>query len=561
MSFQKIKERTSEPKKCDINKSTLLFYLLVSIIYYFPILFRSTLPHFPPQDTYFHLNRILSLDSVFVSPISFSAFGHHGTMVNMCYPWLTIYPAWLIFRITHRLLISYKTYQIFLTFLTLCSAHYVMQSIAKCRSTSQIFSMIYTFSLYRFANVFRRQALGEIIAMVFLPIIILGLYNIIISENKRWFTLAIGMTGLMYTHFLSAFLSFFVIIIVFLINLPFMNSIFIRLKALIKSGVIAFLLSLASVISLITSAPDLFFPKGNTETLTASAFPISQRIIMSLTNQPVSYSLGLTILLAIPTTVFLIIYSLIKNKMIQNKNKFVFAGSIFITGLLTTLISTSVFPWRIVTGNPFLAIQFAWRLNALSTVMISFSLCFFFKKCAYCKPLSHHIMLPILCIGLLTIHYHCLYNLRIVEHNSITEEAIVTGNHYHIDYTPVKAVGSIGWDWSNYYLNINGSQIAAETILRKSYYIVYFENPFPGESVMEVPVFWFPHLTVTIDGKPLRASCSDNGLVLLTIPSGYHTVNLHYSYSISVRCSQFISLLTVIILFGQYYRKKITGYS
>ena len=492
----------------------------------------------------------MSLDSVLISPVSFSAFGHHGTMVTMCYPRLTLYPVWILFKVTHHLLIAYKIYQILLTFLTLCSAHYSMHSITRCQKSSLCFSMIYTFSLYRFANVFCRQALGEIIAMVFLPIIILGLYNIIAGDySKKWPALAIGITGLMFTHFLSVLLAFISLVFVFLINLPLADNKLTRFTALIKAGFVTLLLSFASIISLITSAPGLFFLSGNIDTLVASALSMSQRNMMSLTNQPVSYCLGLSILAAIPITFYLMIHAWFKNRSLLRQNDSFFAVSIFCTGILTALISTNVFPWYSLNDSLLMVILFAWRLNAISTVMISFSLGFFLKDISVSKQgVSLRLLLPVLSIILLSMHFICLHNLENTGNRPITEDSIITGDHYHIDYTPFKATASIGWDWSNNYLKINGYPVEAETTVRESYYTVSFDNPYDGEAVMEVPVFWYPHLTATIDGESVESSCSDNGLVMLNVPAGNHTLTLHYSYSALVRCSQAISVLAAVLL-------------
>lgn len=69
-------------------------------------------------------------------------------------------------------------------------------------------SMLYTLSLYRLLNVYTRAAVGEYCAMMFLPMIFLGLYQIFnLKETKGWWKSAIlpalGLTGIIQSHILT----------------------------------------------------------------------------------------------------------------------------------------------------------------------------------------------------------------------------------------------------------------------------------------------------------------------------------------------------------------------
>ena len=44
------------------------------------------------DDTTFHVGRLVGLSNVFASPVNFNSFGKNGLMVNIFYPWLTMYP-------------------------------------------------------------------------------------------------------------------------------------------------------------------------------------------------------------------------------------------------------------------------------------------------------------------------------------------------------------------------------------------------------------------------------------------------------------------------------------
>ena len=63
---------------------------------------------------------------------------------------------------------------------------------------------MYTLMPYRFTNIFSRGDLGETLALVFWPLVIAGLYHVILGERKYWYYLVIGFSGVLQSHILSA---------------------------------------------------------------------------------------------------------------------------------------------------------------------------------------------------------------------------------------------------------------------------------------------------------------------------------------------------------------------
>ena len=64
-------------------------------------------------------------------------------------------------------------------------------------------SILYTLSIYRISDVFTRCAVGEMMAMAFLPMFMLGLYEVILGDKNRWMTLALSAAGIFLCHMLS----------------------------------------------------------------------------------------------------------------------------------------------------------------------------------------------------------------------------------------------------------------------------------------------------------------------------------------------------------------------
>ena len=82
--------------------------LIMGVLYYLPHLIITGIPHYPYEDGVFHLSRIIGMRNVWSSPVSFLNFHHNGLMVNLCYPWLTIYPAYLLYKIFGSYIAAYK---------------------------------------------------------------------------------------------------------------------------------------------------------------------------------------------------------------------------------------------------------------------------------------------------------------------------------------------------------------------------------------------------------------------------------------------------------------------
>ncbi len=254
--------------------------------------------HSVNQDTYFHLSRIIGLDNVWSSPVNFNNFDHHGTMMNIFYPWLTLYPAFLFYKMMGNLVLSYNIYYFFITFLTMVVSYFSMKQIKNNRYISLLFSIIYTFSAYRAIDIFHRASLGEAVALTFLPLILMGCYEIYIRDYQKWYWLSIGMTLVVYTHLLSvAMVSVFIGGTLFL-SFYFWDQKIARLLSLLKATVLTFFfLSAGFLIPFIqqSRAQELKVPLGKE----LSGMAPSDMLTHILNNNYNNYTIGLFLFLGL----------------------------------------------------------------------------------------------------------------------------------------------------------------------------------------------------------------------------------------------------------------------
>ena len=66
---------------------------------------------------------------------------------------------------------------------------------------------------YFLHNSYYRAAVGETLAMIFLPLVFVGVRLITFGDYKKWWVLTLGMLGLVYSHVLSVLLASLMIFI------------------------------------------------------------------------------------------------------------------------------------------------------------------------------------------------------------------------------------------------------------------------------------------------------------------------------------------------------------
>lgn len=160
------------------------------------------------DDLCYHLARLEGLkDGILdgqVIPVNILPEGlQNNGYMNAMYPYLFLYIGAFMRLCGVSLAFSYKTL-IFLSNLGSAVCAYVaVKSMVKSRRSVILSVVLYTLMPYRFTNIFSRGDLGETLALVFWPMVIAGLYHIVMGDRKKWHYLVIGFTGALQSHILS----------------------------------------------------------------------------------------------------------------------------------------------------------------------------------------------------------------------------------------------------------------------------------------------------------------------------------------------------------------------
>ena len=402
-----------------LDKSKILGIILI-------LTFLISIPYlnFEPITTHdisYHTNRIIAISEelkaghfpVLMHSNLLEGFGYANPLF---YPELFLYIPAILTVFGLNFLTSYKLFTMLITFFTLVFTYYSANRIFKNKNISWTITILYGMSFYRLADIYERGAIGEVLAIAFLPLVLCGLYEIIFGENKKWWIICFGIFGIINSHVLS-----FAMTILLILTLCLLNSIRIfkdkkRLVTLVIAGVISILLILSFVMP--------YLEQSNSD-----KFNVDEKIYNGAFLQ--SYAVSLKELInnkfgegdfykGIGTILLILPMFIIKCK--DKDNQTIFMKQLFALGLILLFISTSIFPWEPLCNkfNTITTLQFPYRLNIIVTLLFSFV-----GGYALCKIIGDKLELNKLIYILLILFTLNLLSSLNTNAGNFTEETII----------------------------------------------------------------------------------------------------------------------------------------
>lgn len=355
--------------------AVLVYILFANYLYYRPFPLHV-------EDVEYHVARIEAsyneLKRGQFPIIIYSDFLQGRGMIGIMYPYLfLIIPALL--RMVHMSPEgSIRLFFIFISYATCGTSFYAAKRIFKNRYIAVITMMLYGMLLYRITTMTYRYAYGEVQAFVFYPLVILGLYEIITGDRKKWCILTIGMTGMLQCHLLSfiqATVVCFVVAVVFLVQLIKSH----RIIQLIYAGTAAVLINLWYVIPFLSYYnEDLgiydHLSWGENINGFASYFADMLRFYPNTSDGETQHKMGLIgVWLAI--LALAAIYKCIKRGCKDPREKF--ALCLMVIGASALFLATRTFPWETalkfrIISKSLEYLQFVGRFYLSGEVLVLF---------------------------------------------------------------------------------------------------------------------------------------------------------------------------------------------
>ena len=228
----------------------VLFIIITTAVLCF-MLFGDDI--FIGHDFRFHMNRIVGIkealmDHQFPPKIYPYTNNGYGYASPLFYCDLFLYPFAILYYLGMPLVKCYKMVLVVYSLLTTCSIFYVLKKIFnKSKIVPYAGTILYVFCNYHLYDLYIRSALGELFALVFIPLVLYAMYKVLVLHKDSWVLLGVSFALLLMSHLISFVLYcvLFGILIIFFIVFNRNDTLLIKKSALtvIKAVILALLLS------------------------------------------------------------------------------------------------------------------------------------------------------------------------------------------------------------------------------------------------------------------------------------------------------------------------------
>lgn len=408
------------------------------------------------HDGAFHLLRLIgTIDMLkqgqFPTMIISNFCETYGYSMTLFYPPLVTYiPVLLKVIIPTSFAVSLKIFGA----LSIIASGYTMYSfvfsLTKKRSIALFSAIIYMIAPYKLIDVYKRYAIGEFVALIFMPTLFKGMYNLFEEDGKKHYYITIGTVLLFLSHTITTVYAAIFCIIYIIFNISKLKDKNV-LKKIVINVIFIITLTMLFYVPMLeakTKADYTIFDHELMRTVDwyayENAINVSDLIIdqINVDRNELSFTIGIPILILLCSTVFIF-------KKIDKKYK-----KIYIVFLMSSIMSlymaTKYFPWQIMP-NFLCTLQYPWRMigffNFFSSLICAINLYIVLKILLKKDILKCIVFIILLVLSLAyTLNFLNQYKTKQPEIDEIYEKWVFDIdkklNHMYInrDYLPIKAI-------------------------------------------------------------------------------------------------------------------------
>ena len=523
-----------------IDKKTLLcilICLLITIIGLFSY-FSSSIAVYKDQDLTFHLNRFIGLAKAFeegqilpkIYPYANNGFGYASPLF---YCDLFLYPFGILNHFGLPAVYCYKLCVFTYTLISNLIVYFVLKKETNRNDISLIGVLLYFSANYHLQNIFIRCALGEILAMTFIPLVLHSIYKVLVKHDNCYIYLGVGFSLLVMSHLITTLLYgifFFCMIIVFIIiNRKDKNLLINTFKTILKGTILALLLTCWYLLPMLEQLhSQTFWLSINAKYNYIGAGTYSLTSIFEVFGERFIPSTGLALLVC-----GVIGFIVIKNKYIK---------IISVYSLIMFLILLGVVP-----GEYLNVIQFYFRLY-----VVIFPLVTIITICLLGNIKNKKVLIG----SAIVIFIYCLTNLYVcnnnvldsetnrLKNNATQQEINSIWNDGLLDYNHDELGGAEYLPYTEY-LNYNDDSLAIKYIEKNNEIVDYicdydrnfteiaFECNNNTDLELLLPLSWYKGYKAyeLIDGKWVEIESTYSPLnkeVVINTKSGKHIYKVQY---------------------------------
>lgn len=209
--------------KLSIEIKRAIVFLTIAVLFASAPALKENLSVF--HDTRYHSARLRNLAeglSHWQFPVRLGGFSYngYGAITSVFYPDFFLYPFAFMLLCGASLQYVMNLLLVFGNGLAAFSMYYSAKRIWKDDQCALISSILYVLSVYHVTDGSVRYALGELLAMGFLPLFMAGLWEAVYGNAKQWKLLAVGASAIFMSHVLSTFLCAILAVLFCLLSAP-----------------------------------------------------------------------------------------------------------------------------------------------------------------------------------------------------------------------------------------------------------------------------------------------------------------------------------------------------
>lgn len=570
--------------KIIIKNKNLISYFIIAILGVLVCipLFKMNLNDY--NEFRIHIGRIVSVkeilkDGVFPPFISSKHMLTFGYALNIFYGVFTTYIPILISLVTKTSTIALKIYTVLSVVLSGITMYRFSLKVSKKKLVALISALVYMVAPYKLCDIYSRNAVGEYVAFIFIPMIFEGIYQLINEDKKGNYLLIVGATLLVLTHTITTVYTALFATIYLLFNITKLKS-----KKIWKWLCIDVLVIILST---------LFYTYPLVEHKIYGNYSIYDEEMMNSSGQHVylqentntpmdwfsheiktglNYSFGIVIIILMLLTIPCMIKKYENDRNYKNnkreknvdevyKNIYSTYTTFWVISLIALYMTTRAFPW-VVMPQVLTIIQFAWRINGFFLFFISF-ICginayIFANEIIKNKWLKNVFIVFI--IGLTYLMSSLTAFKNVEDYNPVKElqfekniiEATSIGP-YNInrDYLPKAAGKNIKYmqNRKNETIVLNGQAkiIKENKVKLKDEVEIEVENG--KEVILELPYIYYHGYETKINGKKIKNQESDKGFLQVELnESG--TLQVEYKGTIGEKIAMIVSFISFMGFLG-----------
>ncbi len=400
------------------NREALLVSLGLTLVFCYPWLFRDAV--YEAQDTMFHLTRLGSLSQALQQhdflPAVYGeenyAFGYGSPLF---YNDLLLVPFAALHAAGLPLVTAFKLYLGVCCYVGCYWMHRFLSRLVPDSHGAVLISLCaYTFANYRITDFYIRNALGEVSAMAFLPLVLLGLLEILNGETRPGEGhLCGGLTGILLSHNLSFLMTAVLLVLFVLVSLKRMHRA--QWQVLCKAALKAFLLTCWFTLPMLEqlASQDFYLQQTTGNALRPHAMYLIQYLanVTSFGGSGDDYAAEERML--VNPGYFAMLAPLTLLVKGEKKENTYFAWRCFGLGYGCLVMAGRIIPWDSALLKPFSLIQFPWRLMTLALPLLIAAACAGLSRLQISARRSFCVLLCVLLCGEGSGIFHPAWNGRI----------------------------------------------------------------------------------------------------------------------------------------------------